>query len=202
MENIMTAGRNRSFDKDDALEQAMLVFWTNGYPGTSLSDLTNAMEINKSSLYSAFGNKEKLFNQAIDLYSNKYGLVHTDELSKMEKTLAERIRNFLLSIARMITSSNLPTGCLLCNSTSEIAGNCLPDNAAKNISAMNQQTVISLTDFFQKEQQKGNLNDKFSPNTLANYLLTLQFGLAVSARNGSDMEELEEVINFSIVQFE
>ncbi|MFT6249435.1 MAG: hypothetical protein ACJAZQ_002652 [Cognaticolwellia sp.] len=32
--------------------------------------------------------------------------------------------------------------------------------------------------------------------------MTLQFGLAVSARNGSDMEELEEVINFSIVQFE
>jgi AcrR family transcriptional regulator len=202
MENIMTAGRNRSFDKDDALEQAMLVFWTNGYPGTSLSDLTNAMEINKSSLYSAFGNKEKLFNQAIDLYLNKYGLVHTDELSKTEKTLPERIRNFLLSIARMITSFNLPTGCLLCNSTSEIAGNCLPDKAAKKISAMNQQTVISLTDFFQKEQQKENLNDKFSPNTLANYLLTLQFGLAVSARNGSDMQELEEVINFSIVQFE
>ena len=198
----MTAGRNRSFDKNDALEQAMLVFWTNGYPGTSLSDLTNAMEINKSSLYSAFGNKENLFNQAIDLYANKYGLVHTDELLKMGIKLSERIRNFLLSIARMITSTNLPTGCLLCNSTSEIAGNCLPDNTVKNISAMNQQTVISLTDFFEKEQQKGNLNEKLSSNTLANYLLTLQFGLAISARNGSDMEELEEVINFSIGQFE
>lgn len=202
MENIMTAGRNRSFDKNNALEQAMLVFWTNGYPGTSLSDLTNAMEINKSSLYSAFGNKERLFNQAIDLYSSKYGLVHTDELFKMEKVLPERIRSFLLSIARMLTNSNLPTGCLICNSTSEIAGNCLPDNTANNITAMNQQTVISLTEFFEKEQRRGNLNVKFSSNTLANYLLTLQFGLAVSARNGSDMEELEEIINFSIGQFE
>jgi len=198
----MTAGRNRSFDKDYALEQAMFVFWTNGYPGTSLSNLTNAMEINKSSLYSAFGNKEKLFNQAIDLYSNKYGIVHTDELLKVEIKLSERIRNFLLSITQMITSSKLPTGCLICNSTSEIAGNCLPDKAAKNISAMNQQTIISLTDFFEKEQEKGNLNDKLSANTLANYLLTLQFGLAISARNGSDMEELKEVINFSIGQFE
>lgn len=197
----MTAGRNRSFDKNDALEQAMLVFWTNGYPGTSLSDLTNAMGINKSSLYSAFGNKENLFNQAIDLYANKYGLVHNDELLKMEIKLSERIRNFLLSIARMITSTNLPTGCLICNSTSEIAGSCLPDNAVKNISAMNQQTVISLTEFFEKEQQKGNLNGKLSSNTLANYLLTLQFGLAISARNGSDMKELEEIINFSIGQF-
>ena len=197
----MTAGRNRSFDKNDALEQAMLVFWTNGYPGTSLSDLTNAMGINKSSLYSAFGNKENLFNQAIDLYANKYGLVHTGELFKMEIKLSERIRNFLLSIARMITGTNLPTGCLICNSTSEIAGSCLPDNAVKNISAMNQQTVISLTEFFEKEQQKGNLNGKLSSNTLANYLLTLQFGLAISARNGSNMKELEEIINFSIGQF-
>jgi AcrR family transcriptional regulator len=202
MENIMTAGRNRSFDKDSALEQAMLVFWTNGYPGTSLSDLTNAMGINKSSLYSTFGNKEKLFIQAVDLYSNKYGLVHANELFKTEKKLPERIRNYLLSIAQMITRFDLPTGCLICNSTSEIAGDCLPDNATTNISAMNQQTVISLTTFFEKEQNEGNLNKKCLAKTLANYLLTLQFGLAISARNGSDMEELEEVINFSIVQFE
>jgi hypothetical protein len=153
------------------------------------------LKINKSSLYSAFDNKQNLFNQAIDLYSNKYRLVHTDELAKMKIKLPERIRNFLLSITRMITSSNLPTGWLLCNSTSEIAGNCLPDNATKNISAMNQHTIISLTDFFEKEEQNG----KFAPNTSANFLLTLQFGLAISARNGSDMEE---VINFSIGQFE
>jgi AcrR family transcriptional regulator len=115
---------------------------------------TNALKINKSSFYSAFGNKKNLFNQAIDLYSNKYRLVHTDELSKMEIELPERIRNFLLSIARMITSSNLPTGCLLCSSTSEIAGNCLPDNATKNSNAMNQKTIISLTDFLKKNDRK------------------------------------------------
>lgn len=197
----MTAGRNRSFAKDNALEQAMLVFWTNGYPGTSLSDLTNAMGINKSSLYSAFGNKEELFNQAIDLYLNKYGLVHTNELLRTEKKLSERIRNYLLSIAQMITRTDLPTGCLICNSTSEIAGDCLPDNATKNISSMNQQTVISLTNIFKKEQHVGNLNERHSAKTLANYLLTLQFGLAISARNGSDIEELIEVIDFSIGQF-
>ena len=201
MENIMTAGRNRSFDKDSALEQAMLVFWTNGYPGTSLSDLTNAMGINKSSLYSTFGNKEKLFIQTVDLYSNKYCLVHADELFTTKKKLPERIRNYLLSIAQMITRFDLPTGCLICNSTSEIVGDCLPDNATKNISAMNQQTVISLTTFFEKEQQEGNLNEKCSAKTLANYLLTLQFGLAISARNGSNMEELIEVIDFSIGKF-
>jgi TetR/AcrR family transcriptional regulator, copper-responsive repressor len=48
-------GRPREFDKDSVLEQAMLVFWRNGYEGTSLSDLTAAMNINRPSLYSTFG---------------------------------------------------------------------------------------------------------------------------------------------------
>ena len=127
--------------------------------------------------------------------------VHADELFKTGKKLPERIRNYLLSIAQMITRFDLPTGCLICNSTSEIAGDCLPYNATTNISAMNQQTVISLTTFFEKEQNEGNLNKKCLAKTLANYLLTLQFGLAISARNGSDMEELIEVIDFSIGKF-
>ena len=53
----MAAGRHRSFDTEEALEAAMLVFWQNGYPGTSLADLTEAMGINKPSLYAAFGTR-------------------------------------------------------------------------------------------------------------------------------------------------
>jgi len=198
---MMTAGRHRSFDKDKTLEKAMLVFWKNGYPGTSLTDLTNAMGINKSSLYAAFGNKEELFNQTLKFYLSKHGEVHSTELFKAELNLKERIRNYLLSIAKMITNPDLPKGCLICNSTSEIASSCLPDNSAININSINQHTLWTLTEFLKKEQQAGNLIDGHSANTLANYLLTLQFGLAISARNGSNMEELIEVVNFSLCQF-
>jgi AcrR family transcriptional regulator len=198
----MAAGRHRSFEKNNALEKAMLVFWKNGYPGTSLTDLTKVMGINKSSLYATFGNKEELFNQSIEFYLNKHGVVHSAELFKTGLNLRERIKNFLLSIAKMLTNPDLPKGCLICHSTSEIAGSGLPENSATNINAINQQTILTLTEFFKNEQQGGNLIDGASANTLANYLLTLQFGLAVSARNGSNMEELEEIINFSIGQFD
>ena len=197
----MTAGRHRSFDKDNALEKAMLVFWKNGYPGTSLTDLTNAMGINKSSLYAAFGNKEKLFNQAIEFYLNKYGVIHSAQLFKTALSLKERVRNYLLSIAQMLTAPELPKGCLICHSTFEILGSCLPHNCAKTINSINQQTILTLTEFFEKEQQVENLIEGTSPDTLANYLLTLQFGLAISARNGSSIEELKAVVNFSIGQF-
>jgi hypothetical protein len=196
----MTAGRHRNFNKDNTLEKAMLVFWKNGYPGTSLTDLTNVMGINKSSLYAAFGNKEELFNQAIDFYLKKHGAVHLAKLFKIEQTVKVRVRNYLLSIAKMLTNPDLPIGCLICNSTAEIAGSCLPENSAKNIISINQHTILTLTNFFEKEQKIGSLMGKNSPNIIANYLLTLQFGLAISARNGSNMEELKEVVNFDISQ--
>lgn len=197
----MTAGRHRSFDKDNALDKAMLLFWKNGYPGTSLTDLTNEMGINKSSLYAAFGNKEELFNQAITFYLNKHGVVHSAELFQTELSLKERVRNYLLSIVKMLTNPVLPKGCLICHATSEIAGSCLPESSATNINSINQQTLLTLTNFFEKEQQAGNFIDGYSPNTIANYVLTLQFGLAISARNGSNIEELKKVVNLSLSKF-
>ncbi len=197
----MSAGRNRSFDKDSALEKAMLVFWKNGYPGTSLTDLTSIMGINKSSLYAAFGNKEELFNQSITFYLNKHGEVHSTELFETGLSLKERIKNYLFSIAKMVSNPALPKGCLVCNSTSEIAGSCLPENSVKSINDINQQTVLVLTDFFENEQQAGNLTSDSSPKAIASYCLTLQFGLAVSARNGSSIDELKEIINFAFGPF-
>ncbi|MGW4246403.1 TetR/AcrR family transcriptional regulator, partial [Nocardia sp. NPDC004722] len=64
----MPGGRPRSFDADTALDQALEVFWRNGFEGTSLTDLTTATGINKPSLYAAFGNKEQLFGKVLTRY--------------------------------------------------------------------------------------------------------------------------------------
>src|SRR6202521_2375322 len=61
-------GRPRSFDIDGALDRALQVFWRKGYEGTSLSDLTKAVGVNRPSLYAAFGDKEALFRKALHRY--------------------------------------------------------------------------------------------------------------------------------------
>ena len=66
-------GRPREFDADAAVEAAMRVFWEKGYDGATLSDLTSAMGINRSSMYTIFGDKEALFRKAIDRYADGNG---------------------------------------------------------------------------------------------------------------------------------
>ena len=66
-------GRPRSFDRDESLDAAVLVFWKKGYDGSSIQDLTQAMGINRPSLYATFGNKRDLFMQAIDRYAATHG---------------------------------------------------------------------------------------------------------------------------------
>ena len=46
---------------------SMLVFWRHGYEGASTANLTNAMGISTTSMYAAFGNKEKLFRKVLEL---------------------------------------------------------------------------------------------------------------------------------------
>ena len=197
----MKAGRHRTFDKEVALDQAMEVFWINGYPGTSLSDLTQAMGINKPSLYSAFGNKEELYKTTLTRYVQKHGVIHAKHLFSADKSLKERIGCYLTSIAEGLTDPTLPPGCFVCISTSEIGGTCIPEEAVQTISTINEATKSSLTAFFTDEISAGTITHKHSPASMAHYILTLMFGLSVMARNGAKLSELKEVIKFSVNKF-
>ncbi|MCI1026081.1 helix-turn-helix transcriptional regulator, partial [Pseudomonas putida] len=66
---IKTRGRPRSFDRDQALQQAMQVFWSKGYEGTTMADLCEAIGVKAPSLYSAFGDKDALFREVMEVYS-------------------------------------------------------------------------------------------------------------------------------------
>ncbi len=186
----MGVGRKRNFDTEVALTRAMELFWRNGFNGTSLSQLTAAMGINKPSMYAAFGNKEEVFISALKLYVQKHGVPHFDKLLDEQVSLPQRIQNYLVSVAEMLADKNLPGGCMVTFGTCEAGGDSLPSAAVETVSQTNFKSIELLTEFFKAEQEKGNLAPSSSPEILADLLMTLQFGLAVMARNGVERKRL------------
>src|SRR3546814_8758878 len=102
-----TKGRPREFCVDQALAEALRVFWTKGYDGASMADLTEAMGITKPSLYAAFGNKEALFHKA--LRSEE----HTSELQSLM-----RISYAVFCLKKKTIQKNT-TNKLICYSTKQ-----------------------------------------------------------------------------------
>src|SRR6266404_3718152 len=108
---VMAVGRPRAFNRDEALNQALAVFWRQGYEGASLADLTTAMGISPPSLYAAFGNKAGLFRAVLDRYAaDAAGFLATVLAAPTARAVAETL---LRGVAEMQTRPGLPPGCLL-----------------------------------------------------------------------------------------
>jgi hypothetical protein len=94
----------------------------------------------------------------------------------------------------MLTDSKLPGGCFVATSTCEAGSSCLPQQAVDSILQVNKNSIKGFTEFFENEQKQGHIDRDKSPELLADYLLTLQFGMAVMARNGAKIGRLKTVI--------
>ena len=109
---MLPKGRPRAFDRDAALERAMRVFWQKGYDSASMSDLTEAMQINAPSLYAAFGSKAGLFRAAVELYTGQVGQRIKNALPTAA-TAKEGIADFLKQTAISHTHPGQPHGCMV-----------------------------------------------------------------------------------------
>ena len=103
-------GRPRSFCEQAALEAAMRVFWEKGYEGTSLTDLTEAMGINRPSLYSAFGDKEALFRRTMERYAEGPAVYLQAALE--EPTARAVAKALFYGAVNLLGDMRNPRGCL------------------------------------------------------------------------------------------
>ena len=152
-------GRPRAFDPEAALDRAMHVFWTKGYEGASLSDLTRAMRINRPSLYAAFGNKEELFRKVLDRYAN-------GPLAYFRKALAapkarEVIEQILLGAADMASDPRLPAGCLMVQGA--LACGDSAGSVQKEVAARRAASEVALRRRLQRAKREGDLSPQRRP---------------------------------------
>jgi len=182
-------GRPREFDLDQALDRAVEVFWRQGYEGTSLGDLTNAMGISKPSLYAAFGNKEELFRKALDRYTEGPGSYAAAAF--MQPTAKAVAKAFLQGAVATTTRPACPQGCLGVQGAlaASEAGQVVHDLLA----GWRNGARADLTQRLRRAQEEGDLAADRDPARLAGYLVTVAFGIAVQAASGLSAGELHAV---------
>lgn len=113
--------RPRSFDRDDALEAALGLFWAKGYEATSLADLTRAMGLSKSSLYDTFGDKHTLFLAAFDRYADTRLGPALAMLEDTSRPARIRLEAFLRRFITIKVRDGDRRGCMIGNTAVELA---------------------------------------------------------------------------------
>jgi len=196
-EVIVHRGRPREFCVDHALAQALRVFWSKGYEGASLTDLTEAMGITRPSLYAAFGNKESLFRKALDLYERE----KMDYVGKaLEQPSAREVAETMLRGAvENVTSCDEPHGCL------RVIASVACGEEAQSIreEVMERGKVVhqSIIDRFERAKADGDLPAHVDVQGLTDVLKALLQGISIQAGNGATREELDRLVDTGLLMW-
>lgn len=180
-------GRPRSFDRDAALRQAMRVFWKKGYDGASLSELTASMGINSPSLYAAFGSKEALFREAVNLYGATEGIEIWGAFER-PGSARDAIAEFLRASARAFSEPGDPRGCLIVLGALNVS-----ETNVEVFRDLSERRMASARDMAGRLKQavaQGELPATVDCDAIAAFYLAVQQGMSVQARDGATREAL------------
>ena len=185
----MMKGRPREFDTEQALDRAMELFWSNGYEGTSLSDLTHALGVTRPSLYAAFGNKEALFRTVLKCYEAE--LVTYRPLALSAPTAREVARTLLEGAANFFGDKSHPRGCL--GIQGALACGPQAEPIQRGLTANREAGERAIRQRLRRAKNEGDLPADSDPASLARYLSIVVYGMAVQAAAGSSRKDLLQV---------
>jgi len=188
---MTTLGRPLEFNPEKVLDAAMDVFWCQGYEATSLTNLLEAMELSKSSLYQSFGSKQQLFERCLTRYAN---WMHTNMTKQLEESNSgfEFIETILRSIANTAQLPEGNKGCLMVNSTIEF-GQSDPIIAA-SIAGNLQPFSTLYGEAVEREQEEGDIPIDANPQVMVNYLHVAIGGLRTMIKAGADKDTVHETV--------
>lgn len=187
-------GRPREFDEDAVLEAAMRVFWEKGYEGATMADLTEAMGINRSSMYTAFGDKESVFHRAMERYLELRMTSMRQALS--QPSLREVVAGLIHSNAEFLSIVGNPRGCLLIQGALVCGTDADPVKQAMIEWRKSGEAAIKKR--LQQAQSEGELPAEIQPADFARYLSSVMAGLCIQAANGAAKAELRRVADIAL----
>lgn len=168
------AGRPRSFDRDAALAAAVELFWRAGYEETSIAMLTSAMGITPPSLYAAFGDKRRLFEEASAVYFAR--TCEGVDAATALPTVHEAIARMLHDTARAHTAGDTPPGCLMLTEP--------------RLDAQREVIHERLRDRLDQGVRDDELPATTNTDHLASFLVAVMQGMSGRARDGGTTDDL------------
>lgn len=187
-------GRPRAFDRDDAVDQAMQLFWQHGYDATSLAQLKTELGggISAPSFYAAFGSKEALFDECVQRYLATYAQV-TECL--WDETLPPRqaIETALRQSARMQCDDGHPKGCMV---TLGVMSAPSPENAhvAQALTHSRARTRAGIVACVERGVSGGLLAEDTNAAAMATVFDSFLQGISILARDDTPIESIDAAI--------
>lgn len=187
-------GRPLSFDRDAALQSAMLLFWRHGYETTSISDLTAAMGITAPSLYTAFGDKRRLFLEA----ARRYAGDPEESCAAIDgaPTAHAAARALLSGAVATFTGETTPPGCLLASATA--TGSEAAADVQATIAEYRHRLRDRLHERIERDIAAGLLPHDADAAALAGLVVAAVQGLSVLARDGASRAFLSRVADTAL----
>jgi len=186
--------RPPEFDRDQALEAAMKLFWCQGYTATSLNQLLGAMGIGRSSFYAAFGDKRSLFIEVLRLYSKRTRQMLLDRWEEHESL--DAIRCFFYDTLFEVPRARAGRGCMMVNTILELAD---VDGELSALAARELARVEAVFEAcFERAQKLGDYPSERSASDLAGYVMLVNQGLRVASRKRVPRRELKNGIDTAL----
>ncbi|MFB3305234.1 TetR/AcrR family transcriptional regulator [Pseudomonas sp. AMR01] len=188
-------GRPRNFDRDQAVEQAMHLFWQHGYDATSLAQLKAGLGggISAPSFYAAFGSKEALFDECVQRYLATYAQV-TECLWDESLPPRQAIDTALRQSARMQCDNAHPKGCMV---TLGVMSAPSPENArvADALTQSRLRTRAGIVACVERAVSAGELPATLDPQVMATVFDSFLQGISILARDNTPFETLDAAIS-------
>ncbi len=184
-------GRPRAFDESAVRGAAIEAFWTNGFAGVSLDDLTAKTGVARPSLAAAFGSKRDLYLASVEHFVERLGAAAEAVLTGA-KPLREELAAFYEGAMQLYLSGKAPRGCLaICTLPAEAAHD---EEIRKMLKSVIDGTDAALRARFELAQRKREIKASAEPVILGQIGASLLFSLAVRARAGIGKRELKAMI--------
>jgi AcrR family transcriptional regulator len=186
---VRALGRPREFEPERALGKALRVFWQHGYEGTSLTDLTAAMGINRPSMYATFGNKEELFRKVLDRYAQDAACSVREGLR--EPTARAAVEKILSGSADELCATGHPRGCLLVQGA--LACGDASEGVRRELVLRRAAAETAIRERLERAKAEGDLPADADAVELAGFVMTVLHGLSVQAAGGASRDKLRRI---------